>query len=199
MDLAAEEIIANGNELGKNQKYFNLFIEHSPKHDLIALCIDTIGRRFYTIKVKNMTTGQMLPDKIANTTGNLAWANDNQTLYFSRQDPTSLRSNQVHRHTLGTKANDKLIYEEKDQTLSCYVNNTKSHKYILVNSGRTDASFSQFLDADNIDSKLTLLEPLQNDVEYGVDHSGDKFYIRTNLNAKNSEENLENGGILATI
>ena len=182
---AAEEIIANGNELGKNQKYFNLFVEHSPKHDLIALCIDTIGRRFYTIKVKNMTTGQMLPDKIANTTGNLAWANDNQTLYFSRQDPTSLRSNQVHRHTLGTKANDKLIYEEKDQTLSCYVNNTKSHKYILVNSGRTDASFSQFLDADNIDSKLTLLEPLQNDVEYGVDHSGDKFYIRTNLNAKN--------------
>ena len=182
---ATEEVIANGNELGKNQKYFNLFIVNSPKHDLIALCVDTIGRRFYTIKIKNMTTGQMLPDQIEGTTGNLSWANDNQTLFFSKQDPNTLRANQVHRHTLGTKANDKLIYEEKDQTLSCYLNKTKSHKYILVNSGRTDASFSQYLDADNINSKLLMIEPLQNDVEYGVDHSGDKFYIRTNLNARN--------------
>ncbi len=182
---AVEEIIANGNDLGKNQKYFNMSIASSPKHDLIALSIDTIGRRFYTIKVKNMTTGQMLPDKIGGTTGNLAWANDNQTIFYSKQDPTTLRSNEVHRHTLGTIANDKLIYEEKDQTLSCYVNKTKSKKYILVSSSRTDASFSQFLDADNINSKLTLIEPLQNDVEYSADHAGDKFYIRTNLNAKN--------------
>ena len=182
---AAEEIIANGNELGKNQKYFNMSIVSSPKHDLIALCIDTVGRRFYTIQVKNMTTGQILPDQMVGTTGNLAWANDNQTIFFSKQDPATLRSNQVHRHTLGTLANDKLIYEEKDQTLSCYVTKTKSKKYILINSGRTDAAFSQILEADNINSKPVILEPLQNDVEYQADHAGDKFYIRTNLNAKN--------------
>ncbi len=182
---AAEEIIANGNDLGKNQKYFNMSISTSPKHDLIALCIDTVGRRFYTIKVINMTTGLMLPDQIPGTTGNIVWANDNRTIFFSKQDPNTLRSNQVHRHTLGTTANDKLVYEEKDQTLSCYVNKTKSKKYILVNSGRTDASFSQILDADNINSKPVILEPLQNDVEYQADHAGDKFYIRTNLNAKN--------------
>jgi oligopeptidase B len=127
-----------------------------------------------------MTTGQILPDKIGNTTGSLAWANDNQTIFFGKQDPVTLRANQVHRHTLGTKDNDKLIYEEKDQTLSSYLNKTKSHKYILVNSGRTDASFTQFLDADNINSKLSVIEPLQNDVEYQVDHARDKFYIRTN-------------------
>ena len=182
---AAEEVIANGNDLGKNQKYFNIFIEHSPRHDLVALCIDTIGRRFYTIKVKNMTTGQLMGDNIENTTGNLAWANDNQTIFYGKQDTKTLRANQIHRHTLGAKGKDKLIYEEGDQTLSCYVTNTKSHKYILVNSGRTDASFSQFIDADNIEGKLTLIEPLQNDVEYGVDHAGDKFYIRTNQNARN--------------
>src|SRR5436190_7385889 len=87
---APEEVIANGNELGKNQKYFNMSIEHSPLHDLIALSIDTIGRRFYTIKVKNMTTGKMLPDQVQNTTGNLAWANDNKTFFYAKQDPNTL-------------------------------------------------------------------------------------------------------------
>ncbi len=182
---APEEIIANGNDLGKNQKYFNMSIVSSPQHDLIALCIDTVGRRFYTIQVKNMTTGQILPDQMVGTTGNLVWANDNQTIFFSKQDANTLRSNEVHRHTLGTTADDKLIYEEKDQTLSCYLSKTKSHKYILINSGRTDASFSQIIDADNINSKPAILEPLQNEVEYEVDETGGKFYIRTNLNARN--------------
>jgi len=181
----AEEIIANGNDMGKDQKYFNMFISASPRHDLIALSIDTIGRRFYTIKFKSMATGKMLPDQIGNTTGNLSWANDNATIFYGKQDVTTLRSNEIRRHTLGTSANDKLIYEEKDQTLSCYVTKTKSKKYILVVSGRTDASFAQFMDADNINSKLTVVEPLQNDVDYSVDHANDRFYIRTNLDAKN--------------
>ncbi len=182
---AAEEVIANGNDLGKNQKYFSFFAVNSPKHDLLALCMDTIGRRFYTIKIKNMTTGQMLPDKIGNTTGNMVWANDNKTIFYSKQDPTSLRSYQVYRHTVELKGNDQLVYEEKDQTLSCRVTKTKSHKYILLSSRRTDASFSQFLDADNINGKLIMMQPMQNEVHYDVDHAGDKFYIRTNLNAKN--------------
>lgn len=182
---AAEEIIANGNELGKNQKYFNLNIVPSPKHDLVALCMDTVGRRFYTIKFKNMTTGQMMSDQIGGTTGNLAWSNDNLTIFFGKQDPNSLRANEIHRHTLGNASKDQLIYEEKDQTLSSYVNKTKSKKYVIISSGRTDASFSLYLDADNINSKPVVIEPIQNDVEYSVDHAGDKFYIRTNLNARN--------------
>ncbi len=182
---APEEIIANGNELGKSQKYFNLFIQASPKHDLIAICMDTVGRRFYTIKFKNMATGQMLPDKIGGTTGNLEWANDNQTIFYSTQNSETLRSSEVHRHTLGMPANDKLIYEEKDETLSCYLSKTKSGKYILINSGRTDASFVQFMDAGNINSKPQVIEAIQNDVDYQVDHALGKFFIRTNLNAKN--------------
>ncbi|CAN5485337.1 oligopeptidase B [soil metagenome] len=180
-----EEIIANGNEFGKNQKYFSLYITNSPNHELIALAMDTIGRRFYSIKIKNMVTGEIMKDVIGGTTGNLEWANDNKTIFYGKQDPTTLRSNQIFRHTLETPANDKRIYEETDQTLSCYVGKTKSDKYLIVSSGRTDASFSQFLDADDINSKLIVVEPLQNDVDYDVDHAGDKFYIRTNLNAKN--------------
>ena len=181
----AEEVIANGNDLGKNQKYFSFFVVNSPKHDFLALCMDTIGRRFYSIKIKNMATGQMLPDKIGSTTGNMVWANDNKTIFYSKQDPTSLRAYQVYRHTVEAKANDQLVYEEKDQTLSCRVTKTKSRKYILVDSRRTDASYSQFLDADNINGKLMMMQPMENDVQYYADHAGDKFYVRTNLNAKN--------------
>ena len=182
---AAEEVIANGNDLGKNQKYFNMAITPSPHHDIIAFSIDTIGRRFYTIKFKNMTTGTLLPDKIGNTTGNIEWANDNATVFFGRQNAETLRSSEIHRHTLGTNTADKLIYEEKDETLSCYVTKTKSDKFILINSGRTDASFVQYLDAGNINDKPKTIEPLQNDVDYQVDHAAGKFYIRTNLNARN--------------
>ncbi len=182
---AAEEVIANGNELGKNQKYFNMAITPSPQHDIVAFSIDTIGRRFYTIKFKNMTTGAMLPDQIGSTTGNVEWANDNATVFFGRQNAETLRSSEIHRHTLGSNAADKLIYEEKDETLSCYVTKTKSDKYIVINSGRTDASFAQYLDAGNINDKPKTIEPLQNDVDYQVDHAAGKFYIRTNLNARN--------------
>jgi len=182
---STEQVIANGNDLGKNQKYFNLFISHSPDHALIALCIDTIGRRFYTIKIKNMATGEILNDQIENTSGNLVWANDNLTIFYGKQDVKTLRANEIYRHTLNAEGKDKLIYEEKDQTLSSSLSKSKTGKYIFINSGRTDAAFSQYLNANDINSKLTIIEPLQNDVDYQVDEAGDKFYIRTNLNAKN--------------
>ncbi|HQQ96157.1 MAG TPA: S9 family peptidase [Cyclobacteriaceae bacterium] len=182
---AAEEIIANGNELSKGHKYFNLSISASPKHDLVALAIDTVGRRFYTIQFKNMATGNLLADVIPGTTGNLAWAADDKTIFYSKQDPTTLRANEIRRHSLGETGTDKLIFEEKDQTLSCYVGLAKSKKFILIQSGRTDASYAQFIPADKIDVKPVLIQPLQNDVEYEVDHAAGKFYIRTNLQAPN--------------
>ncbi len=132
-----------------------------------------------------MTTGKMLSDRIGNTTGNLAWSNDNQTIYYATQDQTSLRPNEIHRHTLGIPVNDKLIYEEKDQTLSVYVTEAKSKKYVFIQSSRTDASFAHFLDADDINSIPRMIEPLRNEVDYQVDHGNGKFYIRTNLNAVN--------------
>ncbi|MBY0432720.1 MAG: S9 family peptidase [Cyclobacteriaceae bacterium] len=181
----AEEVIANGNEMSKNQKYFNMFTVHSPKHDLVAICLDTVGRRFYTIKFKDMTIGKMLADKIDGTSGNVAWANDNKTVFYGKQDAETLRANQIFRHALGETSSDKLIYEEKDETLSSYINKSKSDKYIFINSGRKDASFVQFIDANNINSKPVVIEPIQNDVQYEVNHAGDKFYIRTNADGKN--------------
>ena len=81
---AAEEIVANGNELGKGHEFFSFFAETSPNHNIATLVMDTVGRRFYTLKFKDMTTGGMLHDKIGGTTGNVEWANDNKTILYGK-------------------------------------------------------------------------------------------------------------------
>lgn len=136
---APEEIIGDGNILGKSHKFFSFFAGVSPEHKLAHLVMDTIGRRFYTIKFKDMVTVKMLADKIGSTTGNVAWTNDSKAVLYSRQDQNTLRSDQIYKHLLGTDpAKDQLLYEEKDQTLSCNVFKTRSKKYFIISSGRID-------------------------------------------------------------
>lgn len=181
-----EEIIADGNEMGKGYGYFNMGTDVSPDHTLAALVVDTVGRRFYSITVKDLKSGKLLTDKIGGTTGNMEWSNDNKYIYYSKQDPNTLRSDKVYRHTLGKPTTtDELIFEEKDQTLSCYIGKSRSKKYLLVQSGRTDASVARFMEIDNPKSKLTVFEPLKENIQYSIDHINGKFYVRTNADAKN--------------
>jgi len=183
---APEEIIADGNELGKNQAYFNMFTSVSPDHKLVALVIDTVGRNFYTVKFKEIASGKMLSDRIPNTRGGYVWTNDNKSMLYAVPDEVTLRSYLIKRHVLGNPvSNDQLVYEEKDQTLSVGIGKTKSKKYFIISSGRTDANFSQFLSADN-PAKPIIIEALQDNIEYSVDHAGgNNFYIYTNLEAVN--------------
>lgn len=183
---APEEIIADGNELGKNQSFLNFFTSSSPDHNLVALVMDTVGRNFYTVKIKDMTTGKILPDKIPDTRGGYVWTSDNKSIYYSVPDTKTLRNYLIKRHILGTPvSSDQVVYEEKDPSLDVGIYKTKSKKYFIINSGRTDASFSQYIDADK-PGKPVVIQPLQKNVEYSVDHAGgDKFYIYTNLDAKN--------------
>lgn len=183
---APEEIVADGNELGKGQAFFNFFTSVSPDHKLVALVMDTVGRNFYTVKFKDMGTGKMLADKIANTRGGYVWTNDNKSVYYAVPDEKTLRNYLIKRHVLGTATTtDPVIYEEKDQTLDVGIGKTKSKKYLIISSGRTDANFSQYISADN-PGKPIVIEPIQDNVQYNVDHAGgDKFYIYTNLNATN--------------
>jgi oligopeptidase B len=183
---APEEIIMDGNELGKDKPYLNFYTSVSPDHNLAAIIMDTQGRNFYTIMVKDLRTGELLTDRIEDTRGGIAWTNDNKSFYYSVPDKQTLRVFQVKRHLLGNESHqDELVFEEKDQTLDCYVSKTKSKKYVIIGSGRTDASYAMFVDADN-PAKPKLIAPVQDNVQYAVDHAGgDKFYIHTNLNAVN--------------
>jgi oligopeptidase B len=183
---AKEEIIIDGNELGKDKAYLNFYVSVSPDHQLAAIILDTQGRNFYNIIVKDLKTGQILPDQIEDTRGGVAWTNDNLSFYYSVPEKKTLRVYQVKRHILGQEVQeDQLVFQENDPTLDCHVTKTKSKKYVIIGSARTDASYAMFIDADQ-PGNPRVIEKLRDNVQYSVDHAGgDKFHIYTNLDAVN--------------
>ncbi len=182
---ATEEILANGNEMAKGKKFFNANYDVSPKHDILAITLDTVGRRLYTLQFKDIKTGKLYPEQLKLVTG-AAWANDNKTIFYTVQDATTLRSFKVLKHILGTDVRkDVVIYEEKDTKFGTYIGNSKSKKYIFLYNASTLSSEVLFLDADKPNGKFVAIQPRTPNLEYDVEHFGDKFYIRTNDNALN--------------
>jgi len=184
---APEEIMLDGNAMGMGLGYFSLRgVNVSPDNKLVVYGVDDVGRRFYTLHVKDLATGRILDDEILNVTGNVVWAMDNRTLFYSRQDPETLRWYQVWRHRLGTDtASDVLVFEEGDDTFNCSVSRSKSDKYIFINSNQTLSSETRFLDAANPTGEFQVFQPRQRDMEYSVSHQGDRFLVLTNLHATN--------------
>ncbi|MCH8068768.1 MAG: S9 family peptidase [Candidatus Marinimicrobia bacterium] len=182
-----EAIMIDANELAEGHEFLSIRGRViSSEQNIIAFAVDTVGRRIYTIYFKNLETGELYTDEIPEATGNMAWANDNKTLFYTRQDPKTLRSYQVYRHKLGTdESKDVLVYEEKDETFSTYVSKTKSKKYLLIGSYQTLSSEYRYLRADNPKGRFKIFLKRERNHEYDVDHFQDKFYIRTNDQAKN--------------
>ena len=184
---ASEEVMLDVNALAQGHSYFNVTgVSVSHGNDILAFATDDVGRRKYTLRFKNLTTGQMLPDTIPLVSGNVAWANDNRTVFYSRRDPETLRAYRILRHELGTDpASDPVVFEEQDETFSTFVFKTKSKRYIVVGSNQTLTTEYRYLDADHPRSELRVFEPRKRGREYSIDHYGDHFYIRTNDDAPN--------------
>ncbi|MBN2280707.1 MAG: S9 family peptidase [Candidatus Marinimicrobia bacterium] len=182
-----EKIMLNGPEMGKNAGYFRIGgMAVSEDNQLLAYSTDYVSRRQYTIHIKNLETGEILADKIENTTGGITWANDNQTLFYTKKDPQTLRSFQVYKHVLGKEpSTDQLVFEETDETFSCNIYKTKSKKFLIIGSDQTLSTEYRFLDANTPDGQWQVVQPREKNLEYHVDHFGDYFYIRTNDQAKN--------------
>ena len=178
---AKEEIMINANERAEGLNYYNAAgMNVSPNNQLLAFGEDTVSRRQYTIRFKNLQTGEILPDRIPNTTGGAVWANDNKTVFYTMKDP-ALRSFKIFRHTLGTPTSqDKEVYHEADETFSTFVYKTKSEKYIIIGSSSTVSQEYRFVDAANPTAGFKVIQPRERNLEYDVDHFGDSFYIRTN-------------------
>ena len=183
---APEKILVDVNVLAEGHGYFSVSgIDPSPDHAILAYGVDTVGRRGYSIYFKDMTTGELLPDVIPDVTGNLVWAADNKTVFYSDRDTTTLRWDRIYRHTLGTDAkNDPLLYTETDETYYTWVEKSKSRQYIFIHCQQTLADEYQYLDASTPLDAFQMFLPRTSGHEYSVDH-GDRFYIRTNLEAKN--------------
>jgi oligopeptidase B len=179
---AKEEIMLDCNELAKGQKYFNLSgLSISNDNQLATYAVDLVGRRIYTLQVKNLITGEILSDKIENTTGNSTWANDNKTIFYTTQDADTLRSDTVVKHKLGTDAaKDEVVYFEKDDTFDVAVGKEKSKKYILISSSSTLTTEFRTLLADNPNGKFKVFQKRKRGLEYSISHFEDRFYILTN-------------------
>lgn len=182
-----EEILLDMPKMAEGQSYFAVGSQKvSENNELLAYSVDLVSRRQYTIHFKNLVTGEVYKDEIKNTTGGITWANDNKTVFYTKQDPITLRSNQIFKHVLGTSVEkDELIYEEKDETFGCGVSKTKSRKYIMIECYQTLSTEYRFLDADDPNGTWKVFQKRERDLEYSVDHYGDNFYITTNLDAKN--------------
>ena len=179
---AKEEILFDVNEMAKDFDYYQLGgLNVSNNNKLIVFATDTVSRRQYFLRIKNLETGEIYKDIIENTSGGSVWANDNKTIFYTKKDPVTLRSSSVYRHVLGTPTSDDVeVFHEKDDTFGTYVTKSKSDKYIIIGSYSTVSSESQYLDADNPTGEFTMIQPRERDLEYSVSHFGGHFYLLTN-------------------
>ncbi len=179
---APEEIMFDCNEMAKGHTYFNLNgINVSDDNQWVAFGVDTVSRREYTLQIKNLITGEVLPEKIQKTTGGSTWAADNTTLFYSRKDEQTLRPDRIFKHNLGTDiSTDTLVYTEKDETFSTFVYRSKSKKYLIIGSNSTLTSEYQILEADNPKGTFRLFQKRTRGLEYSISHYNDTFYIVTN-------------------
>jgi len=183
----AEQVMLDGNVLAQGHEFFAIGGSAlSSGQDLLAFAIDTQGRRIHTVYLKNLATDAALPDVIPNVTENLAWGNDNRTLFYGKQDETTLRQHQIWRHLVGTDpATDQLVYQEDDETFSVYIFKTKSKKFLMLVSAQSITQEYRYLDADNPGGDFKVFMPRARGHECQIDHIADRFIIRTNDQAKN--------------
>ena len=186
---AKEEIILDENELAEGYDYFALYDKYvSPDNNWLAFNIDTLSRRFYTIYFKDLRTGKILDTSIPNTEGDdIAWANDNKTIFYTTKNKTTLLSEKIYRHKLGTdSSNDVLVYHEKDIEFYSGVYRSKSGKFIIIWNNSTLVSDYHILSTDNPDGDFVNFTPRGTQHEYTIIHQGNKFFITTNWKAKNN-------------
>jgi len=179
---APEEILFDCNEEAKDHAYFKMVgLNISPDNTMVAFGVDTVSRRKYSIRIKNLITGELYPEVIETTTGGSTWAADGKTLFYTKKDSKTLRSNKVFRHTLGTASNEDVeVFHETDDTFSTFVYKTKSKKYIVIGSSSTLTSEYRILRADNPTGSFKVFQTRTRGLEYDIAHYGSDFYILTN-------------------
>lgn len=182
---APEEIILDANERAAGHPFYRVNWQVSSEEDILAFAEDTLGRNLVTIRFKNLHSGELLDDVISDVSWNMAWAEDNRTIFFTARDPVTLRMDRVYRHVLGSDpAAAELVWEERDEIFSTFVTKTRSREYIVIGSSHTLANEYRFVRADRPDDQFELFLPRERGHEHRIDHAGDHFYIRTNDGAR---------------
>jgi oligopeptidase B len=179
-----EEILLDVNELAVGHSYFQVgerAISHN--NEWMAYGEDTVSRRLFTLKFKNLLTGETLEESIPNTTGSAVWAADNTTIFYTLKDVESLRAYKIMRHIVGTSISEDVeVFEEKDDTFFCGTYLSSSSEMVMIYSWSTLSSEFQFLNINEPLGTFKVIQPRLKSVEYEPEHFGDFFYIKTNAN-----------------
>jgi len=184
---APEEVMLDANALKEAHEYYQVGeLDVSPNSEWLAFCEDTVGRRQYRLRFKNLFTGELLAESIPDVEPDLAWANDNRTVLYIEKDPETLLGLRVKRHVVRTDpATDVLVFEQDDKSLYTGVSKSKSDRYLFIHMEGTLTSEWRYADAGDPELHFRVVLPRRRDHEYEVEHLGDDFVIRTNWQARN--------------
>ena len=184
---APEELLLDGNEMAKGTSFFqigNKEVTHDGK--LLVYAVDTVGRRQWTLRVKDLANGKTLPDEIRNADAAMAWNSQGTAFLWIEKDPQTLLGFRVRKHVLGTDpASDAVVYEEKDSSFYLDVFSSRSDRFIYLTSKNTITSEWRYADASDPSLAFRVISPREREHEYDVEDFGDRFVIRTNLSALN--------------
>jgi oligopeptidase B len=186
-ETGPEQVMLDGNALAQGHDFFQIAAEEvSPNEQLLAYADDTVGRRQFTVRFKDLASGKTLPDEIKNTPASMAWADDNKTLFYVENDPITLLTVRVKKHVLGSDpAKDPVVYEERDHSFYMGVGRSGDDKYIAIEENSTLSSEIRFIPANQPKAKFRVLASREHDFEYHADHVGHRWIVRTNWAAKN--------------
>ncbi len=181
---APEEILLDGNVLAIGHEFYKIGAYDVSRDGMrIAWAEDTVGRNQFVLRIKELSSGEVLPDTASNISGSLVWANDHRTLFYGGKDAVTLRADRVFRHELG--GGHQLVHHETDGSFYVGVGATKSHRYITIGMRSTTNSEYRLIDADQPTSEPRVFLARSKDHLYSVDHLGARFIVRTNDHAKN--------------
>jgi oligopeptidase B len=183
---APEEILLNANSLAAGHDYFQIgAMAVSPNGQYLAFCEDTVGRRQFTLRFKNLSSGQLEETPIGNVEPDIVWAADNRTVLYVEKDPETLLGVYVKKHELGSCVEDELVFEQTDLSFYTGVGKSKSDAYLFIHMQSTTSSEWRYAKADDPKLKFNVFLAHESDHEYDLEHSGDAFVVRSNWRAEN--------------
>jgi len=184
---APEELLLDANLHAVGHEYYRIgAMEISPDSRWLAYCEDTVGRRQFTLRFKNLETAEILTVAIADVEPDLAWANDNRTLLYVEKDPETLLGLYIKKHVLGQDPkHDQLVFEQKDRRFYTGVSKSKSDAFIFIHMESTLSSEWRYAHADDPQLKFEIFLPHEPDHEYDIEHLGEAFIVRSNWQARN--------------
>ena len=184
-DGSDAEVLLDQNEMATGFKYFSIgSFEPSDDGSLLAFSTDTVGYRQYTLQIKDLKTGKLLPEKIERVTSQ-EWSNDGKFLFYAQEDAVSKRTDKIYRHVVGSTDADKLIFEEKDLLFGIGIGRSRDKQMLFISSFAKTMRESWYLPSTDPTGEFKLVSKRREGHEYGADYNNGEFYIVTNKDAEN--------------